>query len=169
MRKFLGRIVARQNTRQFSEQLRVVKLLLYAELKSEHESYFGLELGSILAAQIVNYLSGEDLDESYASADEFNRSQIRRIKDQIVPRAERKMFHDQILRETIVYTHRMKNVLMYATHGDAYLQSSEKRRSEAFLFKYGVEFPREVTPKMYAQIVAHFVEAKQAFLSSRSS
>lgn len=168
MRNLLGKIVAGQNARQFDEQLRAVRLYLYAELKSEYEPYFGLELGSILAAQVVNYLTGEDLDESYANADDFNQSQIRRIKDQIVPRAQQKMFYDQILRETIVYTHRMKSVLMFARDGDDYLQSQNKKRSDAFLFKYGAEFHAEVNPKLYARLVARFRQAKQPFVSARS-
>ncbi len=50
MLKFLGRIVAGQNSKQFEEQLRRVKIFLYAELSMEYQRDFDSELASILAS-----------------------------------------------------------------------------------------------------------------------
>ncbi len=52
MLKFLGRIVAGQNSKQFEEQLRRVKIFLYAELSMEYQRDFDSELASILARTI---------------------------------------------------------------------------------------------------------------------
>ncbi|HXM47080.1 MAG TPA: hypothetical protein VN956_04370 [Pyrinomonadaceae bacterium] len=165
MLKFLGKIVAGQNSKQFEEQLRRVKIFLYAELSMEYQRDFDSELASILASQVANYLTGEDLDQSYASVDEPTRSKIRQIKDQIISRADEKMLNDDTLRETIVYTHRMKTVLSFAKKGPQYLKSAEKHRSEQILLRYGAQFPQEVTPKIYDQLFSRFAQAKQRFIS----
>src|SRR6266404_539259 len=168
MLKFLGKIVAGQNSKQFNEQLRRVKIYLWAELKTEYQRAFDMELASFLASQVVNYLTGEDLEQCYADADENNKSKIRQIKDQITTRADEKMLDDQTVRETIVYTLRMKTVLGFAKLGRQYLQSADKYSCEQILLKYGAEFPQEVTPKMYDQVFTRFAQAKQRFVSGTS-
>jgi hypothetical protein len=161
--KFFRKIVARQQSNRFAHLLHIVQVLLSLELGREYEREFDTKTAGVLAAQVVNYLTGQDLERSYARVDELTQSKILQIKDQITVRADEKMLHDPIVRETIVYTHRMKMVLGFASDGDAFLTTDAAARSEDILLKYAAEFRQEVTPDLYDQIVARFARAKQRF------
>lgn len=166
--KFFGKIVTRQHSARFAHKLHVVQVLLAFELEKDYECEFDSKTAGVLAAQVVNYLTGQDLERSYARVDELTKSKIREIKDQIVLRADQKMLNDPIGRETIVYSHRLKMVLGFAKDGDSFLQTDDAARSEDILSKHAAEFRQEVTPDLYDQIVARFVHAKQRFAPSGS-
>jgi hypothetical protein len=163
MMKFLRRIVDRQHSKRFARRLHTIQVLLCLELGEEYEHDFDSNTAGVLAAQVVNYLTGRDLVRAYERVDEYTKSKIREVKDQIQTRADHKMLNDAIVRETIVYTHRMKMVLSFARDGDSILQTEETGRSEEILSKYAAEYREAVSPELYDQIFAQFLEAKQRF------
>jgi hypothetical protein len=121
----------------------------------------------ILAAQVVNSLKGEDIDEIARVSDEPLRSRIMAILPQVKRRAAEFMQADRQTREIIVATLRMTSVLMFGKYGTAWLQSPAKMRIEQLLVEYGPEFPEEITPTAYAQLTATYHAVKRAAWAAR--
>ena len=74
------------------------------------------------------------------------------------------MKDDKSIREIIVYTLRMKILLDFAELGSKYWSSGDRMRAESILARYGTEFPREVTPKLYDEIFYRFLKQKEEFV-----
>jgi hypothetical protein len=128
------------------------------------------EAASALAAQVVNFLKGEDIDEGIARvSDETPRSVIRSILPQVRQRAAEYMQADRQTREIIVATLRMTTVLNFGEYGIAWLQSPAKMRIERLLVEYGPEFPEEITPAAYIQLFAAYHAVKRTAWAAKSS
>ncbi|HTU44756.1 MAG TPA: hypothetical protein VMF91_06825 [Bryobacteraceae bacterium] len=117
------------------------------------------ESAGVLAAQVVNYLKGEDIECIIASSPEPIKSQICQVKDRIAECARNAMTLHKSVRKVIVATLRIKAVLNFRLMGDAYLESDEKKRIESMLSIYGPEFPGAVDPKMYLTVSRRFRDA----------
>lgn len=148
----------KQTVDTFNKQSRVIRVVLYADLKDEYSHEYDTETASFLAGQVVNYLFGEDLKEIYANTSDSNKAVIDRIKRKTPIRAHHLLKANKSVRELIVYTLRMKAVLKFGLSGEEYLENPEKARIENILKKYGAEYPEEVSPKLYSQIVNRFLK-----------
>lgn len=157
---------AQNNVRRYNEQFRAVKMVLYAELRSYYKESHGLEMAKVMAAQVVNYLAGEDIDAVYEKAAEPLKSKIGRIKDQIPKLAEEKMERDSGAREIIIYSLKMEEIYKLAQLGEAYYKSADKGRIERIMAKYGTEFPIEVSPSIYSLLVTKFLQERQHLLQN---
>jgi hypothetical protein len=122
-----------------------------------------------LAAQVANFLKGEDIDEIARVSDEPLRSRIMAILPQIRQRAAEYMQVDRQTREIIVATLRMTTVLNFGEYGIAWLQSPAKMRIERLLVEYGPEFPEEITPAAYIQLFAAYHAVKRTAWAAKSS
>jgi hypothetical protein len=90
----------------FATCLRAIQVDLYADLRTTYCSQMGDEAARTLAAQVVNFLKGEDINEIARVSDERLRSQITAVLPQVERRAEERMQTDRHTREIIVATGR---------------------------------------------------------------
>jgi hypothetical protein len=132
--------------------IRAMKVDLCADLNNIYSSQMENKLARTLAAQVVNFLMGEDIDGIARDSDEPLRSWIMVVLPQVRQRAAEYMQADRQTREIIVATHRMSSVVNFGKYEIAWLQSPEKMRIERLLVEYGPEFPEEITPAAYAQL-----------------
>ena len=147
----MGKFVAFRYLGTFNKQLRFLRVALYAELTGECQREFEPETAKSLAAQVVNYLTGAEINGD---------------RNQIIRRAEDKMSRDKFVRKMIVYTLRMKTVLLASKFGEGYLSSPEMKRGELVLGRYGAEFPEEARPGRYNLMFSVFFEEKKKFISN---
>jgi hypothetical protein len=119
------------------------------------------EAAKTLAAQVVNFLKGEDLDEIARVSDGPLRSRIMALLPQVQQRAAECMQADRQTREIIVATLRMATVLNFGKYGRAWFQNPAKMRIERLLVEYGPEFPEEITPETYVQLAAAYHAVKR--------
>jgi len=125
------------------------------------------EAARTLAAQVVNFIMGEDIDEIARVSDEPLRSRIMAILPQVRQRAAECMQADRQTREIIVATLRMTTVLNFGKYGRAWFQNPAKMRIERLLVEYGPEFPEEITPEAYAQLTAKYHAVKRTAWAAR--
>lgn len=125
------------------------------------------EAASALAAQVVNFLKGEDIEEIARVKDEPLRSLIKSILPQVRQRAAECMRADGQTREIIVATLRMTTVLNFGKYGRAWFQNPAKMRIEQLLVEYGSEFPEEITPEAYARLTAAYHVVKRTTWAAR--
>ncbi|MGP8250816.1 MAG: hypothetical protein ACLQHF_02215 [Terracidiphilus sp.] len=144
-----------------SMSLRALKVDLCADLSNIYSSQMDHEVARALAAQVVNFLMGEDIDEIARVSGEPLHSRIMAILPQVRQRAAEYMQVDRQTREVIVATHRMTSVLNFGKYGIAWLQDPAKMRIERLLVEYGPEFPQEITPGAYAQLFAAYHAVKR--------
>lgn len=137
------------STAAYEQGLRLVQVTLCRILSAKYEQTLELETAKTLAAQVVNYLKGEDIEDVMQRSDEPLKSKIARISAQVPDYAARAMVEDKGTREVVVPTLRMKMVLNYWLIGDSYFKSADKARAESLLRAYGTEFPDEITPAAY--------------------
>ena len=142
----------------FEMGLRVIQVCLCKNLKSQYSATMAGEPASLLAAQVVNYLKGEDIMAVMERSAEPLRSQIGRIKDQIPESAARAMAESQSTREVVVATLRMKGVLEFMRQGESYLLSDQHQRIYKLLSTYGAEFPEEINPSRYLEMAQRCYE-----------
>lgn len=163
---FLSRLFRRSCDMETAQQLfatclRPIQVDLCAELDKVYSSQMDRDVAGTLAAQVVNFLKGEDIDEIARVSDEPLRSWIIAILPQVRQRAAECMQADRQTREIIVATLRMANVLNFWRYGTAWLQDPAKMRIERLLVEYGPEFPEEITPEAYAQLTAAYHAVKR--------
>jgi hypothetical protein len=145
----------------FAECLRAIQVDLFSDLRNIYSSQMDDEAASALAAQVVNFLKGEDINETSRVSDETRRAVIGSILPQVRQRAEECMRADRQTREIIVATLRMTTVLNFGKYGEAWFQNPAKMRIERLLVDYGPEFPEEITPEAYAQLTAKYHAVKR--------
>jgi hypothetical protein len=151
----------------FAVSLRALQLDLVADLCNIYSLQMDVEVVRTLAAQVVNFLKGEDIDEIARVSDEPLRSRIMAVLPQVRQRAAEYMQADRQTREIIVATLRMKSVLNFGKYGEAWLQSPAKMRIERLLVEYGPEFPEEITPAAYVQLVVTYRAVKRPARAAR--
>ena len=163
---FLSRFLIKPIERSFTTCLRVVQVDLFSDLRAKYSSEMNREAASTLAAQVVNFLKGEEIEEIVRVSDEPLRSQIIAVLPQVARRATEKMRTDRHTREIIVATLRMTSVLMFSKHGKAWLRSAGQLRIEQLLTEFGAEFPQEITPAVYEELTASYHANKRATLAA---
>ena len=153
----------------FATCLRAIQVDLFADLSNIYSSQMDGEAAKTLAAQVVNFLMGEDIDEHHIIArfDEPLRSWIMAILPQVRQRAAECMRADRQTREIIVATLRMTTVLNFGKYGRAWFQNPAKMRIERLLVEYGPEFPEEITPAAYIKLFASYHAVKRAAWASK--
>ena len=145
----------------FETCLRAIQVDLFADLHNTYSLQMDREVAGNLAAQVVNFLKGADIDEIARVSDEPLRSRILAVLPQVRQRAAECMQADRQTREIIVATLRMTTVLNFGKYGKAWFQDPAKMRIERLLVEYGSEFPEEITPEAYAQLTAAFHALKR--------
>lgn len=151
----------------FAKCLDLIKVDLCEDVRNIFSSQMDGKEVRILAAQVVNFLMGEDIDEIAGASDEPLHSGIMAILPQVRKRAAEYMQVDQQTREIIVATLRMTSVLNFGKYGIAWLQSPEKMRIERLLVEYGPEFPEEITPAACMQLFAKYHAVKHTAWAAR--
>lgn len=159
---FLSRFFIKPIEQSFTTCLRIVQVDLCEDLKSTYRSEMNDEAARVLAAQVVNFLKGEDIGEIASVSDEPLRSRIMAVLPQVEQRAAECMRTDRHTREIIVTTLRMISILMFGKQGKAWLRSPAKALIERLLAEYGPEFPQETTPAAYEQLTAAYHALKRA-------
>jgi hypothetical protein len=151
----------------FAMCLRLMKIDLADDICNIYSSQIDHKEARVLAAQVVNFLMGEDIEEIARVSDDPLRSRIMAILPQVQQRAAEYMQADRQARKIIVATHRMTSVLNFGKYGTAWLQSPAKMRIERLLIEYGPEFPEEITPEAYIQLFAKYHAIKSAAWAAR--
>jgi hypothetical protein len=144
-----------------SMSLRAIKVDLFADLSNIYALQMDGQVARALAAQVSNFLTGEDIDEIARASDEPLRSRIMAVLPQVRQRAAEYMEADRQAREIIVAAHRMTSVLNFGKYGRAWLEDPEKMRIEKLLVEYGPEFPVEITPAAYMQLFSAYHAVKR--------
>lgn len=153
---FLSRFFLRRAERSFETWSDAVRVDLAEDLCNIYSSQMDHKAARTLAAQVVNFLMGEDIDEIARVSDEPLRSRIMAILPQVRQRAAECMQADRQTREIIVATLRMTSFLNFGKHGRAWFQSPAKMRVEQLLVEYGPEFPEGITLAAYEQLSARY-------------
>jgi hypothetical protein len=163
---FLSRFFHKSSDMETAQQLfatclRAIQVDLYADLRNIYSSQMDGEAASALAAQVVNFLKGEDIDEIPRVSDEMRRSVIRSIVPHVRQRAAECMQADRQTREIIVATLRLTTALNFGKYGRAWFKNPAKMRIERLLVEYGPEFPEAITPEAYVQLTAAYHALKR--------
>ncbi len=157
---FIKKKVFEGTEKVFNAELRIARVTLYKELSVEYGKEFDIETAKVLAARVVNYLTGEDTTNISPDTEPSIAEKILQINPLVEKYALAKMDNDRDTRELIVSTLRMKTVIQFSQLGRPYLESDEKKRIEKILVKYGVEFPEEIKPNKYSSIVSVYHEKR---------
>jgi hypothetical protein len=88
--------------RSFETGLREIQVSLYMRLRSQYSATMAEEPAGLLAAQVVNYLKGEDIAAVIENSAEPLKTQIGRIKDHIPESAAKAMAESRSTREVVV-------------------------------------------------------------------
>ncbi len=157
----LSRFFLKRAERSYEMCLRVIQIDLAEDLCNIYSSQMDHNVARTLAAQVVNFLKGEDIDEIAHVSDEPLRSRILAILPQVRQRAAECMQADRQTREIIVATLRTTSVLNSGKYGIAWFQNPAKMRIEHLLVEYGPEFPEEITLAAYEQLSARYHTVKR--------
>ena len=163
----LSRFFLKRAEQSFETCLRAIQVDLFSDVSNIYSSRMDGEAAKTLAAQVVNFLKGEDIDEIARKSDEPLRSRIMAILPQVSQRAAECMQADRQTREIIVATLRMTTVLNFGKHGKAWFQNPAKMRIERLLAEYGPEFPEEINPEAYEQLAARYHAVKRTAWAAR--
>jgi hypothetical protein len=144
-----------------STSLRLLQVDLFSDLSKIYSSQMEHEAADALAAGVVNFLKGEDIDEIARVSDSPMRSWILAALPHVRQRAAEYLRADWQTREIIVATLRMTTFLNFWKYGEAWFQNPAKMRIERLLVEYGPEFPEEITPAAYAQLFSKYHAAKR--------
>jgi len=158
----LSRFFLKRAERSFATCLRAIQVDLCEDLSNIYSLQMDYRVARTLAAQVVNFLKGEDIDEIARVSDEPLRSRIMDILPQVRQRAAECMQADRQTREIIVATLRMTSVLNFGKYGRVWFQDPAKMRIEHLLVEYGPEFPEEITPAAYEHLSAKYHAVKRA-------
>ncbi len=153
----------------FAVSLRALQVDLFTDLSNIYFSQMDGNAAKALAAQVANYLKGADIDEIARVSNEPLRSWIMAILPQVGQRAAEYMQADRQTREVVVATLRMTSVLNFGKYGTAWLQDPAKMRIERLLVEYGPEFPEEITPEAYMQLVAKYHAVKRTAWAAKQN
>ncbi|HEY5562926.1 MAG TPA: hypothetical protein VIK72_14430 [Clostridiaceae bacterium] len=164
------KMAARRWDKLFKQQVKYIKAFLYEDLVEEYKN-LDLNLegektlsaqnteSEVLAAQVISYLLGEDIEgEALRSKDVVFKAVFEKTKNEIKQYAQNKMKNDLEVRKLIVYTLRMGMTIQAGILGNKYLVTPEYKRKSSLLLKYGHEFPEEVNENMYMEIYKNFIK-----------
>lgn len=111
----------------------------------------------VIAAQVVNYLTGEDLNVLPEQTEEGARAIIAALRPEIPDIAGNLMRQDRGLREIIVQTLRMRLILSLHYRAQEAAASGLKKRVTDILLSHGHEFPEEPSPRRYHALVSNLI------------
>jgi hypothetical protein len=140
----------------FETGLRLIQVSLFTRLRSQYLATMDEEAAATLAAQVVNYLKGDDIASVMLASPEPLKSRIVRIKDQVSTNAARALAESRSTREVIVATLRMREVVEFMLQGDPYLHTDQHRRIYNLLSAHVPEFPEEVKPERYMKMAERY-------------
>lgn len=143
---------------EFPSQLVAIKRILYSWFKAEFEKVpEERDRAGLVAAQVVNYLTGEDLTSIPIEVeDDEVKAAILAVRPAIPKAADDIMRQDQGLREIIVETLRMRLILNAHYRFEEMVESGLEQRISDLLQVYGNEFTdHELTPRRYRALVAN--------------
>jgi hypothetical protein len=146
----------RRSAAIYEKGLRLIQVTLYHALSTKYALTLDLETAKILAAQVSNYLKGDDIEEVMQHCDEPLKSNIARIRTQVPDYAARAMMEDKDTREVVVANLRMRVVVNFGLIGASYLTSADKVRAENLLSLYGPEFPDATYPAEYLALAQRY-------------
>jgi hypothetical protein len=110
-----------------------------------------------IAAQGVNYITGEDWEAVVNNASPEIKSVVEAHKSEIEPAIRALLERDKSAREIVVYFLRIKTVLLATFYGfDVWAKNPIKGRIEQILSMYGPEFPEEADPGKFSVMVLNF-------------
>jgi len=110
-----------------------------------------------IAAQGVNYITGEDWKANVSNAAAEIKSVAEAHKSEIEPAINALLVKDKSVRELVVYFLRIKTALLAACYGfDVWAKDPMKERIEQILSVYGPEFPEEADPGKFSAMAMNF-------------
>jgi hypothetical protein len=132
-----GKIIDKIVEASTSVSLTTAKLC-FDEYKNEMDP----QIANVLAAQVMNYLTGNDVEEVYLKSQEPLKSRIGLIKGMVPERASKLLDNDNELKELIVHNLHFKQHLDWAYKETIkYLSISQKAQIDFLLKKYGDDVP----------------------------
>jgi len=153
---FKPNMAKNRNVVEFPKKFNYIKVGLFSILSSLNAPPgTSTEEHNVFCAQIVNYLLGDGLQKPETDLPIEAQELIIKVQPSIPKQAKDLMSSaNKEFRETIVYTLRMRLVVNQLLHGTEWLETYEGKNVWALLQDYGLEFPEEVSPKMFDTIVA---------------
>jgi hypothetical protein len=122
---------------------------------SEDQNYLATLIG-----QVIAYVFADDLDAYDPNLPKEQIGLIKEIQKTIPEDAHEAMMSNKEMRQTVVYTLRMKVMLHSMINGaDWVTTTDEGKRVWDILEVYGAEFPEAVTDKMFDKLVRKTVSA----------
>jgi hypothetical protein len=110
-----------------------------------------------IAAQGVNYITGEDWEAGASNASPEIKSVVEAHKSEIEPAIRALLVKDKSSREIVVYFLRIKTALLAAHYGfEVWANNPMNGRIYQILSIYGPEFPEEADPGKFCVMVLNF-------------
>jgi hypothetical protein len=151
--------------KDFTKQYDIVRIVFFNYFTETAINAFQKQGASITdddaatyAAAIVTYLSGEDLEEWANKLDKKQKIVANAVLPGLKEQVDGVLALDKSLREAVVYTLRMKNIVKsYVEHpehpSDYLLKTADGKRISLILTQYGGEFPKEPTPDGFKKLI----------------
>jgi hypothetical protein len=115
------------------------------------------ETSATIAAQGVNYITGQDWEADVTNASPEIKSIVEAHKSEIEPAIRALLAKDKSSREIVVYFLRIKTVFLAALHGfDVWMKNPMYGRIYQILSMYGEDFPEEADPGKFSVMVLDF-------------
>lgn len=145
----------------FTLCLRLLKVDLANDICNVYSAQMDHQDARGLAAQVTNFLMGEDVEEIARKSEEPLRSRIGAILPGLSLSAAKYMQGDRQTREIVVSTLRMVNMLNFGKYGTGWLENPAQKRIERLLVQYGPEFPEAVAPTAYLKMFGEYHAVKR--------
>jgi hypothetical protein len=115
------------------------------------------ETSGKIAAQGVNYITGQDWEADVINASPEIKSVVEAHKSEIEPAIRALLAKDKSSREIVVYFLRIKTVFLATLYGfDVWMKNPMYGRIYQILSMYGQEFPEEADPGKFSVMVLNF-------------
>lgn len=164
MLNFLKKKLSGSLANQYDELVRVMRVGLYEEfqriISPEIAKQLTKKQRSVLAAQMMNFLEGEEKGVMHEQASPDTKKIIPQVKHFIEPCVTRILDNDSEIRKLVVYHLRVKVVVKFGLIGQPYMDGEEKKRIEELLLKYGKEYPEEAKFEVFSGLVHNFWEKR---------
>ena len=143
----------------FDAQIATVKVVLFRWLEWEYgrQAIPSPVAPSVVAGQVVNFLTGCDLDDIQPGTAREHLDQILAFKEYVPDLAYRTMDQDAGLREIVVNTAREYRLVGRETSFD-FVHSATDTRLADIERRYGREFPRHISRSEYVYLVTNLME-----------
>ena len=161
----------------FRDQLKAIndigeslRFYLYLGLKEEYEKEMEEDLTGLLAARVLNYLMGDDLEKVYEGVSPDVRKKSEAIKDLVGIKVEKAMMKNKLVRELII-RHIMTTYLIYHCVFDKnWFDKPEMKNRENLIKKYGSdgkEFLEVENFDRYMTFALNFIRVRQQLEEQR--